>query len=521
MSSGAGERTEPVRRRGAALLASALVVVVAAVVVLLATAGGGGGGYKVRALFTYAANISAGENVKIAGVPVGTVGEVTATPQGLAAVQLNITNSGFQEFRKGATCRVRPQSFLGEKYVECVPVQPRAEGQPLPPLIPAISQGQEGAGEHLIPAEDTESPVEVDQLQDITRMPESQLLRILLNELGATFATRGPELRKLIDRANPGLRELDKVLKIFRGQNHLLANLAVEGDRALAPLAANRGHIADFIDKSKTVAQASARHLQALESDFAQLPAFLKQLGPAVERLGQFGEQALPTLTNLNVAAQPLGKAFEKFGPFSKSSDEYFTSLGATGKRTGKALKGIEPLLEQLQSLGGAAKPFAGNLSTLFTSLHKTGGVERLLDFIFLGAGATNGYDALGHFLRAEVVGDVCVGYQVSAKVQPSCVARYSTEVPSGANASSSTTAKAARYSRMSVTMARTLAVLEGATPQEAFAEFPDKEANAPASGPTPASKPVGGTASGTTYYAPGAEDPAISERLLEYLLGS
>lgn len=520
MSGSAGERT-PVRKRGAAgLLASALVVAATVLVVLLATAGGGGGGgYHVRALFTYAANISIGENVKIAGVPVGTVGEVTATPQGLAAVSLSITNPGFQEFRKGATCSVRPQSFLGEKYVECVPVQPYPEGKE-PPLIPAISQGHEGAGEHLIPVADTTSPTEVDQLQDITRQPESQMLRLLLNELGATFTTRGLELRKLIDRANPGLRELDKVLKIFREQNHVLANLAEEGDRALAPLAANRGHIVDFIDKSNTLAKATARHLQALEADLSQFPAFFKQFRPAIERLGRFGEQAFPTFANLDVAAEPLGKAFKQLGPFSKSSDEYFTSLGETGKRTGPALKAIVPLLDQLRSLGGAAKPFAGNVAKLLAGkkgLQGTGGIERLLDFIFLGTGATNGYDSLGHFLRAEILGDKCVSY-VTTKVQATCPAKFAAAEEAEEKASATgASARASRYSDMSVRMARTLAVLEGATPQEAIAQFPESEGAAPGS----TSKPVGGTASGTTYYAPGAEDPAISERLLEYLLGS
>jgi ABC-type transporter Mla subunit MlaD len=522
VSSSAGERrTKPVLRRGAAagLLASALVVAATAVVVLLATAGGGGGGgYQVRAIFTYAANISIGENVKIAGVPVGTVGEVTATPQGLAAVSLHISNPGFQEFRKGATCRVRPQSFLGEKYVECVPVQPHTEGQPLPPAIPAIPQGHEGAGEHLIPVSDTESPTEVDQLQDITREPESQLLRIVLNELGATFATRGPELRKLIIRANPGLRELDKVLKIFREQNHVLANLAEEGDKALAPLAANRGHIVDFIDKSNTLAQATTRHLQALESDLAQFPAFFKQFRPAIERLGRFGEQALPTFTNLDVAAEPLGKAFEELGPFSKSSDEYFTSLGETGKRTGPALKAVVPLLNELETLGGAAKPFAGNAAKLFTSLKTTGGIERLLDFIFLGTGATNGYDSLGHFLRAEILGSICVSYKISS---PNCPAKFAAGKQEAEASATGTSATAAKYSGMSIRMARTLAVLEGATPQEAIAAFPGEGTAGSGTSSAQTSKPVGGTASGTTYYAPGAEDPAISERLLEYLLGS
>ena len=71
-----------------------------------------------------------------------------------------------------------------------------------------------------------------------------------------------------------------------------------------------------------------------------------------------------------------------------------------------------KPLLKQLKGLGTAAVPFSTNLASLFTSLKQTGGLERIMDFIFLGAGAANGYDALGHFLRTEGVGGICVKYQ-------------------------------------------------------------------------------------------------------------
>ena len=80
-------------RRGAAAVAALLGVAALAAVVLLATsAGGSNGSYTVRAIFDDAGNIIPGENLKIGGVKVGTVGSVTATPQAKAAVVLNITN---------------------------------------------------------------------------------------------------------------------------------------------------------------------------------------------------------------------------------------------------------------------------------------------------------------------------------------------------------------------------------------------------------------------------------------------
>ncbi|MHB1809471.1 MAG: MlaD family protein [Solirubrobacteraceae bacterium] len=504
------------RRRAIGLIAGCAGAAVAVAAILFATAAGGaGGGYRVRAIFAYAANVSTGEDVKVAGVPVGTVEAVSVTPRGKAAVSMSITNPGFQDFRADATCTVRPESLLGEKYVECIATQRHGEGA-LPPLLAQIPEGREGAGEHLVPLGHTTSPVEADQLQDITRMPEAQKLRVILNELGVGFAARGPELHEAIQRANPGLRELTKVLKTFASQNALLANLAEESDRALAPIARHRSSVAGFIDSSNTVAKASARHVTALKQDLAKLPAFLRQLGPATERLGRFAEQTKPTFEYLNKAAPSLDKAFENLGPFSKSSDTYLTSLGKAAKRTGPALKGIEPLLGQLSSLGAEVKPFAGNLGGTLESFKNTGGIERLMDFLFVGAGATNGYDKLGHFLRAEVIATPCVGYVTTAP--GGCGATFIKEAEASAASVKAALTKLPKGT--SATMARTLAVLDGATPAEAIAQIPDHEKGAPTSASS-VTKPAGGNAAGETKYQPGAESPRASERLLEYLLGS
>ncbi|MGA2164930.1 MAG: MlaD family protein, partial [Solirubrobacteraceae bacterium] len=83
----------------AAAIAGGVCVVVAIVAVLLATsAGGSSGGYTVRAIFDDAGNLVNSENVKIDGVKVGSVGAVTPTPDGRAAVILKIENPGFQDF---------------------------------------------------------------------------------------------------------------------------------------------------------------------------------------------------------------------------------------------------------------------------------------------------------------------------------------------------------------------------------------------------------------------------------------
>src|SRR3954451_6068581 len=81
-----GRRRRMARTAGAACAGAILIAVLLAL-----SAGGGNGSYTVRAIFDDAGNIIPGEDVKIDGVKVGSVGSVTPTPQAKAAVVLNIS----------------------------------------------------------------------------------------------------------------------------------------------------------------------------------------------------------------------------------------------------------------------------------------------------------------------------------------------------------------------------------------------------------------------------------------------
>src|SRR5688572_15953574 len=113
------------------------ILVVLAGVTVLAVAGTGassdnGGTYQVRAIFDSAFSVITGEDVRIAGVIVGAITAVEVTEDNKAAVVLDITQDGFQDFRQDATCEIRPQSLIGERFVECTPTQPREPGAQAP-----------------------------------------------------------------------------------------------------------------------------------------------------------------------------------------------------------------------------------------------------------------------------------------------------------------------------------------------------------------------------------------------------
>src|SRR5919107_6371855 len=123
------------------VLGIALTLAVCAAGLLLATGAsdGGGSGYRVTAIFNNAFSVIPGEDVKIAGVKVGKIDSLGLTADHKAAVVLRIDEPGFQDFRDDAECTIRPQSLIGEKFVECVPTQPRGAGDTPRPQLRKIA----------------------------------------------------------------------------------------------------------------------------------------------------------------------------------------------------------------------------------------------------------------------------------------------------------------------------------------------------------------------------------------------
>ena len=187
-----------------------------------------GAGYEVRAIFDNVSGAVEGEDVKIAGARVGAIKELDVTADKKAVVVLEIEEPGFAPFRDDAKCTIRPQSLIGEKFVECDP------GRSDQPELEEVPDGEEGEGQAMLPLERTSSPVDLDLINDIMRLPYRERLAILINEFGTALAGRGAELNEVIHRANPALRETDEVLKILAGQNRTLAQLAATATRRSA-----------------------------------------------------------------------------------------------------------------------------------------------------------------------------------------------------------------------------------------------------------------------------------------------
>ncbi len=234
----------------------------------------------------------------------------------------------------------------------------------------------------------------------------------------------------------------------------MLSKLAVDSDRSLAPLARDREQLADFITQSGKVAKATADRRGDLEANFERLPRFLRELRPTMQRLGALSDEGSPLLADLNRVGPDFGRFIGALGPFSTSATASLTSLGDASVTGRTALLKSKPIIGDLKNFAGSSKGLSRDLRELTESLRDTGGIERLMDYVFYQVAAINGFDKFGHYLRAQLLVNLCSSY--ATEPDEACRANFLKPSTSASRAARSDAGR-------DPVLARTEAVLRGA----------------------------------------------------------
>jgi phospholipid/cholesterol/gamma-HCH transport system substrate-binding protein len=418
------------------LIAGLVVVAAVVVAIVLISGGGSSDGYVVRAVFDNGSFMVAGEQVRVAGANVGTIksvsvslpGEPTAEEDGKfvdvpgkAIIELEIEDPSFQDFRQDAGCEIRPQSLIGEKYVNCQPTEPRAPGEQPPPSLKQIPSGTPGAGQYLLPLGRNQATVDPDLINNINSLPYAQRFRLIFNELGAGLAGRGQDLEAAIKGANPTLRSVDKLFGELTEQKDQLAQLAAESQEILEPLTREKEHVVGFLAHSGEAAEASSEHGAELETALQKFPTFLVEFRETMKNLKEFSDAGTPLLEDLGAAAPSLTSATRTLTPFSEATTVALKSLATAGEASGPVFNQATPVVKTASDLAKTGVVPTKELAGLFGSLAETKGWQRLNELIYNSTASFNGFDQFGHFGRALVTLSNCIPYVTGAAGTSGC----------------------------------------------------------------------------------------------------
>jgi virulence factor Mce-like protein len=385
------------------LLSAAILLAAGAFIFLAGGASNGNadGTYKIEV--DNAFGLVTGAEFKVAGVPAGSISAINLDQKTLhAVVTVTVNQGGFGTFHRDATCETRPQSLIGEYFIDC---NPGSSG-------PVLKAGG------TIPVSHTQSTIPADLLQNVMRLPYRQRFTLIVNELGAAAAARSGDLQAALHRAVPALDETDNLLNLLANDSHTLQNLTHDSNTVITALANNSGQVERFIDEADRTATATATQDGNLQLTFQKLPGLLQQLRPTMVKLGTTVTRNTPVLNNLNDAASNLNRLFTDLPAFSRSARPAIKSLGQASVTGKAAVTAARPTVADLNRFAKPVPELGQNLAIVLQDLDTQNravepdprspggkgfsGLQALLGYVFNQALAVNTYGPFGHVLAVD-----------------------------------------------------------------------------------------------------------------------
>jgi virulence factor Mce-like protein len=364
-----------------------------------------------------------GADLKIAGVRAGKITGMKVdmkTHKARVGIQVDGSKGNFNSLRTDAFCESKPQSLIGEYFIDCQPGRAPAKLKP-------------GS---TLDVTHTASTIPADLVQNVLRLPYRERLRLIVNELGTGVAGREGDLNDAIRRASPALRETDKVLAILAEQNRVISDLTTNADTVITALANNRADVGRWVVAARRTSEASASRNVDLAATFARLPGFLEELRPTMAALGRVADEQTPALRDLNATSGQLTRFFKDLGPFANASRPSFSSLGGASQVGDQAVKSANKsgTIRLLKSFAGPTPELSRNLGIILQDLDNPGravesdpraaaasgrpsptgysGLEALLQYVYDQEQATNVFDSNSYILKIVAFGGDCAPYR-------------------------------------------------------------------------------------------------------------
>lgn len=367
-----------------------VAVVVASALVVAATSAALGSGdddrLSVHAIFKDASPLLEGNDVRMNGVRVGTIEAMKQVPEG-ADVHLLLDRAALP-VHVDATATIRPDSLLGERFIEIDPGSPDAA---------AMEDGG------TIAEQSTRATTDLDTVLNALDEPTSQALAALVGTLGAGMDGNGERVREAIKALAPALTDTDALVEILSAQDETLGRLVTTLEEVASGIAVDEGKALDrLVSSTDRVLNSTAVRERALRSVLEQLPDTITAARRTLGGLERASLAAEPTLRSLRPTSKDLSAISKELYTFADAADPALKSANPVLALASRLLDEARPVAATLRRAGIALEADAQNLDPLTRDL--TRDIVPVFEFLRGWALTTNGRDGLSHYYRANVV---------------------------------------------------------------------------------------------------------------------
>lgn len=400
--------------RAPRIVLTAVVLLAVTGVAALVAGSRGGERTRVAAIFDSARGMVPGQQVKVAGAPVGSVDDVQLTSDRKARVVMEIDADGDRPFRADARCSILPEGIISESFIDCDP------GHSAAPLAKTD-------GLPTIPVERTAVPVSLQDVIDVFALPTSQRIRVLLDELGIATAARGDDINAILRRANPALTDANRVLSVLNDQREAVGDSVEQTDRVLAELAGRDDDVRGFVRSVADLTHQTAPRSRSITAATRRLPGLLAAARPSLTSIDNAARALTPVLDDVRAAGPQLNTAVDRLGSFSVAGVPSLTSLNRIAASARPALRDVRPAVRRVESVATPLRKGSGELADLLASTRDAGGFEGLWRVVVGFASMTSLKDDVSHILTASLAfASQCVAAEQANTDLDGCSRRYS-----------------------------------------------------------------------------------------------
>jgi phospholipid/cholesterol/gamma-HCH transport system substrate-binding protein len=380
---------------GRVLVITALIAVVLLCIFLLLNASSG---YHVKAIFDDAGQLTKGNQVKVGGVPVGSIDDIKLIDQGhRAEIDLSI-DGDMAPLHEGTTATIRNPSLtsIAGRYLVLVPG---------PNSNPEIDDGGR------IPTENTTEAVDLDQLLNSLDPPVITALNQVIQGSAVASRGRGKALARALHSLNPALSRSNVALSELDRDQAALEQLIVNSSEVVNTLAEHGTEITRGNTAAVGALRAIASERRALASTLEQAPATLRKATPTLAEVRGLLSDLKPTIPQARPLVRGLSRLLPNVRPTTASLRGVIPSLRALVATPGNDNDATD-LLRRLPPLAGEGVPVLGGLTGLTDEARPVLSELRAYapDFtggIMAGFGGSSGgyYDANGAYARISFLG--------------------------------------------------------------------------------------------------------------------
>lgn len=355
-----------------------------------------GGGYQVRAELLSASQLVPGNQVRVGGVPIGSVKRVERGDSNLAEAILEI-DEDFAPLRRGTTAIVRSPSgaSIANRSVNI---------DPGPESAPEIPDGGRITLQH------TRSVVETDQFFDTLDLTTTRRARRVLTAFRDALDGRGRTLNDAFRLLEPATSRTAEAFAEIGRDEPALRRLVRGGSDLVSTLADRSASLTGGTSAALEVADALADEREAIARSLGRFPELLRTTNTTVANLRATLRDVRPAIGEARPAARGLSRLLPILSPAARDLRRTIPSLRLLIRRPGETNDLLE-LLRDLPPLERAGTPVVRDLVPTLDELLPV--LDELRPYVpdlgsglaAFGGSAFGYYDANGHYARIQFTG--------------------------------------------------------------------------------------------------------------------